>query len=376
MRKMIGADCGNDALKITVANKEEIKKVEVMNVISPGYVRRTISGGKLQLVNLLDVNVLEGNKDLGRYFVGGLAYKAARGDLMERTREDKKSKSLETLIVLVTGVAFSLYDPISPKNKYQVDLGTVLPIEEYFKDELKDEFYAKLYGKTFTVKFNDEAFKGAEITITFTNVVVAAENVAATVYYAYDDDGEYKKDYANLTEEIHLGIDIGSITTDVAIIDGGEFISLFGIPMGTSEPLDKIIQDLKDQYDLEISRHQLDYIIRKEKPLKININGEVKDLTDALNIIKENRYRNFVSLLVNKIHKELSVNGINTKLINRVNMIGGGALTCYNLFSEAFSLSNVNLVEDPRFANSKGVLKLIMSQVESEEIAQDEVLNS
>lgn len=75
--KVIGSDVGNDALKLYLKEPtfDDKYKLEIMNVVSPGYKRRLLGQEKGQLVNLLDVTITKGKEELGRYFVGGLAYK-------------------------------------------------------------------------------------------------------------------------------------------------------------------------------------------------------------------------------------------------------------------------------------------------------------
>ncbi len=385
MIKKIGADVGNDTLKITVENNknsEGFDKYEVMNVICPGYQRRILGIENSQLVNLLDVTIfdLNNNKEtnLGRYFVGGLAYKESRGDLIEKTSEDIKAESEYTLYLLLTGLAYALYEEKNPVKHENISLGTVLPIEEYFNDDLLNKFKNKLWNKTYKVKFNSKAFNDAEITMTFINTYIEAEGAAATYSYTFNFDGTYKKGMENVENEVHLGIDIGSITTEITVLENGEFNSkgLFGINIGTAYPLDKIAAELKMTRNIDITRHQLDYILRKGKKFTVNIDGQIVDLTDELQTLKEVHFNNFIKYLVNQINKELSTRGINTKFFNRVNMTGGGSILVIDNFKKEFKKGNVILAENPRYANAIGSLSVVMANEQQEDVAADEVLNS
>lgn len=371
--KKIGADVGNDALKIYLdePNFEEKRKIEVMNVVSPGYNRRLLGVEKGQLVNLLDVNIAADDADLGRYFVGGIAFKENRGDLIEKSKRDVKATNPDTIILLITGIAYALYDPLNLKKTENITLGTLLPTEEYWDDELLKAFSDKL-KKSYTVKFNSTAFKGAEITINIVDHDIQPESAAGLLASIYDQQGNPKPGMENIEDEIHLGIFIGSITTEVAVIENGEFNArgFFGIELGTSDPLDKIIDDL----GIEMTRHHIDYIIRAKKPLIINSNGKNVDKSKELKQIKEQRFNFFVKQLVNKINKNLVKQGINTSLINQVNLGGGGAITVVDNFTKEFALANVNLVEDARFANALGALYSITSKQNESEVAADEVL--
>lgn len=372
--KMVGADVGNDALKIYLGeeNYEGKTKLEVMNVVAPGYNRRILGTEKGQHVNLLDVNISVDNVDIGRYFVGGIAFKENRGDLIEKSKRDVKAASPDTIILLITGIAYSLYDPNNLKKTENIALGTLLPTEEYWDDDLIKEFASKL-KKNYKVKFNSSVFKGAEITINIVDYDIQPESAAGLLASIYDKDGNPKAGMEKIGDEVHLGIFIGSITTEVAIIENGEFNprGFFGVELGTSDPLDRIIDDL----GIDMTRHHIDYIIRSKKPLIINSNNKNIDKTAELERVKEQRFNFFVKQLVNKINKNLVKQGISTSLINQVDLGGGGAITVIDNFIKEFALANVKLVDDARYANALGALYSITSKQNELEVAADEVLS-
>lgn len=378
----IGADVGNDALKIVQRGEKELIKHEIMNIISLGYERRVFKGNKkTKLVNLLDVNIYvqekDSFKDLGRYFVGGLAFSEARGDLIEKTAEDVKAESEYTLKVLLTGLAYALYD-IDKETKHEnIELGSVLPIEEYFEEGLEEKFKNQLLNKTYKVKFNAEEFGQAEKIMTFTRVNIEAEGIAASYSYTYDFDGSKKEDMDNLENETHLGIDIGSITTEVAVLENGEFNpkGLFGLDIGTSIPLDQIAADLENEHQVELSRHQLDYMLRKQKELKINNGSEIIDLTEKLDKMSKVQFDYFIKLVVSRINKEFNRRGVNTKFFNRVTMCGGGAVLSFDKFKNEFKKGNVVLAKDPRYANAIGALTALIINKSYEDEAAAEVLS-
>lgn len=366
--KKVGADVGNDALKIYLdqENTEGKRKIEIMNVVAPGYNRRILGVEKGQLVNLLDVNVFEDTRDLGRYFVGGIAFKDNRGDLIEKSKRDIKAKSPDTIILLMTGLAYALYDPNNPQKVENIALGTLLPTEEFWSDDLIKEFAEKL-NKSYKVKFNSPTFKGAEITLNIIDHDIQPESAAGLLTAIYDSEGKYKPKRENTENEIHLGIFIGSITTEVAVFENGEFNprGFFGIDLGTSDPLDKIIEDM----DVDMTRHQMDYIIRSNKSLVVN----TKDKTNELQSAKEKRFDFFVKQLVNRVNKNLAKQGINTSLVTHVDLGGGGAITVLDSFKKEIDLGNVNIVDDARYANALGALYSITEK--QSEVAADEVLS-
>lgn len=365
--KKIGADVGNDALKIATedVNFEGKKEFEVMNVVAPGYKRRMLEGEKGALANLLDVTIYEGEEEWGRYFVGGLAYKENRGDIIEKSKRDIKAKNKDTMILLLTGLAYALYDPQVPKKEENIALGTLLPTEEFWNEnEDLVDIFEKNFKKSYKIEFHSKSFKGAEITINIVDDDVLPESAAGHLASIYDINGKLKKD-AKVDNEVQLGIFIGSITTEVSVYNNGEFDSrgFFGIDLGTADPLDKIINDL----GIETTRHQIDHVIRNEKPLII----KAKDYTEDLKKYSQQRFSFFVKQLVNEINKKLSRQGINTDLITRVNIGGGGAITTIKEFKEEFNVSNVRLVDNARFANAIGALYSIVQKLREQDTAEE-----
>jgi plasmid segregation protein ParM len=374
--KRLGADVGNDAVKIYLeqANYEGKDKLEIMNLVSPGQNRRIMGVEKGHLSNLLDVNIFIDGSDIGRYFVGGLAFKYSRNDVLEKSRRDVKALNIDTIILMMTAIAYSLYDPQAPVKTENVAIGTLLPTEEYWSEEnLYDEFI-KNFSKSYKVKFNSPSFNGAEISINIVDNDVQPESVAGHLTAIYERDGKVRAGIGDIANEVHLGIFIGSVTTEISVYENEEFNpnGLFGIELGTSEPLDKIIEDL----GIDMTRHQIDHIIRTNKPLIVtNKDGKPEDITPKLNAAKERRFDYFVRLLVNRINKKLSKQGINTDLITRVNLGGGGAITTFDSFKKEFAVRNVALVPDARFANALGALISIIDKQSEQEVAAEEVLD-
>ncbi|MFT8349204.1 hypothetical protein [Clostridium saccharoperbutylacetonicum] len=375
--KHIGSDCGNDALKLYLKepNYEGQEKLEVMNIVSQGHDRRILGEDKGHLVNLLDVTITQGTEPMGRYFVGGLAYKENHGDSIEKNKRDIKAKNKDTIILMVTGLAYALYDPQAPVKTENIAVGTLLPTEEYWNDgeDLVEYLNKELLKKQYKVKFNAKPFKNAEITINFVDTDVLPESAAGHLAALYNMDGSVQEN-VKIDNEIHLGIFIGSITTEISVYDNGKFSTngFLGIPLGTSDPLDKIIDDLK----IDISRHRIDHIIRNKKELKVNINGELHDYTAKLEECSKSRFDYFVRQLVNQINRKLVRQGINIDLITNVNIGGGGGITTYENLVKELNIGNVKLIDDARFANAKGALySIVQKNIEPmDEILDEEQL--
>lgn len=394
--KYIGADAGNDALKLAWVDpekdenapiEERIKTLEVMNIIGQATHRRNLSKSKsvnLNPLNLLDVTVkeikLNKEESLGRYFVGGLAHKESAGDYLERSQLDVKGESQEIIILLMTGLAYSLFDAENPIKDETIALGTSLPTEEFFSESVLDSYTNRLSNKKYVVEFHEPFFKGAKISMNFEKVEIQPEGTAPEIAYLFELDGKYKKGMEKVEEEVHLGINIGSITTEMSVFELGEFNpkGFKGMPIGTSKPLDAIIESLDNDMNVTgISRHKLDYIIRNDKPLTAYIEEakDVKDITTNLKEYKDEKFNYFTTLLVNRINTVLSYAGINPALVNKVIMSGGGTASFFNEFKNKFKRAKLVKMNNPRFAVAIGNLIAIKMNNTEAEAAADEVLN-
>ena len=117
--KLIGVDIGNDSVKIKTKDNE----ISIMNILSAGYDRRVFGKEMGHLSNLLDLSIESKGKNMGRYFVGGLAFKENRGDMIEKSRGETKAEGESTYIILLASLAYALYDENNPTKKEYVKLG-------------------------------------------------------------------------------------------------------------------------------------------------------------------------------------------------------------------------------------------------------------
>lgn len=320
---VVGADLGNDGFKIVGPTKRELY---IMNILSPWHERRVVQDDTRLPLNLLEVEVLSKGQNLGKFFVGGMAYNFNRGILKERTVADRhngKANSPETLIVLLTSIAISLIKPNTKVVKEKIVLGTMLPTEEYFKNQKENELILKdkLVG-THRIKFLNPVFNGVEVEFEIVGVNVQPEGLCAMNAIMYDDDGhlmeQYKYDYA---ERIILGLDIGSLTSDVTVVNNFELRTFFGIEKGTIDPLNRITDYIKTEFKVAVSRHKVDNaIIRNEKLL---IYGEeIPNFNELCRefILHEGRQ------LVEEFSSKAAASGIQLPDIGLLVLCGGGSL--------------------------------------------------
>ena len=373
MKKFIGCEVGNYDTKLMTREKSimsysELKKGQlltseeamvlgIINVVAPGHERRSLKLSTDSLYNLLDVTIetkeLEAN---GRWFVGDLALKEG-SQILKPTREDEKWKNPTTLIMILTTIAFALFDPALPVKKENIGVGTLLPTEEYFKGKNAEEFLKRLKGEH-TVIFNDAAFNGAKITFNIdNNVELIPEGAAGQVATIFDWEGfTYDPQY---NKKVIMNIDIGYIDTDVSVMREGDFVSkgFFGLKSGTSDVLMNIANQIALEYDYKIDTHLLDYYIRTKKPLMIG-SKEVKNLSE----IAEKQFAQSAWLLSNKLSEELRDKAISKQELNEVNIIGGGANFYVLGLQKHFETEHMtlNMPTNTRFKNVEGVLKSLL----------------
>jgi plasmid segregation protein ParM len=350
----VGADMGNDAFKIIGPTKRELF---IMNILAPWHERRIINEDTRFPLNLIEVEVKSKNQNLGKYFVGGMAYNFNRGILKERTVADRhngKSNDTETLIILLTSVALSLLKPNAKIIKEKIILGTMLPTEEYFKNQKENVALLedKLKG-IHRVKFLNPVFNGVEVEFEILGVNTQPEGLCAINAIMYDDDGNLLNEYENnYSERTILGFDIGTLTSDVTVVHNFELRTFFGIDKGTIDPLNRIIDFIKTEYKVTVPRHKLDNaIIRNEKLL---IYGE--EIPNLHGICKE-----FIDYEARQLTDEFSSKaaaaGIQLPDIGLLMLCGGGSL----LFKEVIkkNLSRIPMIfsENAIMLNAIGAWK-------------------
>lgn len=371
MKYNIGCEVGNYDTKLITREKKLIQNIVnkggemlddgsavmgILNVVSLAKERRSLGTVKASLVNMLDVTIETKSEGAsGRWFVGGLALKEG-SNLLKPTREDEKSQNPITMVMLLTTLAFSLYDTAEPVKKEIINLGTLLPTEEYFKDGYGVEFINKIKGEH-KITFNDPIFKGGKITLKINDVELMPEGAAGQTATTFDWNGEaFDQDYENKTI---LNIDIGSIDVDASILQEGEFVSkgFFGIKGGTTNVLRSIANEINELHDFMIDTHRLDYHIRTRKPILI---GTKK--IDNVNEIADKHYSQDAWVLANKITEQLKDREIEKQSLNEVNLIGGGPEFYEAGFKKHFETGymKITVPKNARFKNVEGVLKGLM----------------
>lgn len=348
----VGVDLGNDAFKIIGPSKKELI---VLNLISPWYQRRVITEDTRFPLNLLEVDVTSKNKNIGKFFVGGMAYNFNRGIIKEKTVSDRhngKSNDKTTLIVLLTSIALSLLKPNSKLIKEKIILGTMLPTEEYFKSENVDILTERLIGKHH-VKFLNPIFNGVEVDFEIINVVTEPEGLSAINAVMYDDNGELSKEYENnYSERTILGFDIGSLTTDVTVLQNFELRTFFGIEKGTIDPLNRIVDYIKTEHKVSLPRHKIDNTLIKNEKLLV-YGKEIPNLREISNEFIE--YEGIQ--LVDEFSSKIAAAGVQIPDIGLIIFSGGGSLFFKEILEKQLSRIPMIFSKNALMLNAIGAWK-------------------
>lgn len=390
-KALIACEVGNFDTKLVAESMIDLAKgkyiqepITVLNMISPGksrraYVNKLGEKKEKSLVNLLDVTIETKADPLacGRWFVGGLAYKEG-SKIIKPTRKNKKSENAQSIILMLTSLAYYLYDPNKPKKSESIRLSTLLPTEEFFPPETDEKdyigiMYEKLCKSSHKIIFNDEAFKGAEITIDIVEPLINPEGAVAQIASIYNWDATLKDEFKGLENKKIMNIDFGSIDTNISVLEDGEFMEkgIFGFKGGTTEVLKNIALDIKSEKGHLFDTSKLDYHIRVKKPLFVGN----EDITELLNKRTKESYNTAGWSMANDINEELEDRGIDAEEISIINFTGGGSQFFRTSVEPQVKGGKTKAIEPtrPRFANAEGALKQLIFERLNENSANGEV---
>lgn len=350
----VGADLGNDALKIIGPNKREFY---IINILAPWHERRVVNDDTRYPLNLLEVDITSNGISLGKFFVGGMAYNFNRGILKERSVLDRhlgKANDSNILITLLTSIAVSLLKPNNKTIKEKIILGTMLPTEEFFKNNKENVaiLQQKLTG-THRIRFLNPVFNGVEVEFEILAVAVQPEGLCAVNAVMYDDEGRILDQYSqNYAERTILGFDIGSLTSDVTVINNFELRTFFGIDKGTVDPLNRITDFIKTEHQVTVSRQKLiNAIVKNEKLLVYG--QEIPNFNELCRefIVHEGRQ------LIDEFSSKAAAAGVQLPDIGLMILCGGGSLLFKEIINQHISRIPMIFSENAIMLNAVGAWK-------------------
>lgn len=350
----IGYDPGRHTCKNYMdGDKEYIN----LNVISNGYDRRELEEEASDEKNLLDVQVSRADQKLGRYFVGGMAYKYHDGDLRWSTRAIPKFADIDTvpddIINMVTHIAYN-HHVKGQKVTIRIRLGTGVPTEDYFeRPEVLDHF-RNMIKDPYTVKFLHSIFQDAEVTVHFAQVYFKPEGAATLISNCYDNTLKLR-DHVKANKEkrtLALGLNIGSTTSDAAIMKPNmKFDSkgFFGLPIGTTDAFKKIRMEIEKNFAYRLNNFKLAHLLQNYKTIMYR--QRVIDLEE----IKKGPLESLLASLKTQYLDKCEEKGIDLGEAGYISIAGGGVLDLGAKKLENFIPGIPTIVDpNPLMADARG----------------------
>lgn len=350
----VGYDPGRHTTKIYMdGDKEYIN----LNVISNGYDRRELEEEAADEKNLLDVDVERAGQRLGRYFVGGMAYKYHDGDLRWSTRAIPKFSDIDVvpddIIKMVTHIAYN-HHVKGQKVTLRIRLGTGVPTEDYFEcPEVLDHF-RNIIKDPYTVRFLHPIFQDAEVTVHFAQAYFKPEGTATLISNGYDNTLKVR-DHVKANNEngtFALGLNIGSTSSDAAIMKSNmkfESKGFFGLPIGTTDAFKKIRMELRKNYGYEINNFKLAYLLQNYKTIQYR--QKVIDLEQ----IKKGPFESLLASLKTQYLDTCEEKGIDIGEAGYICIAGGGVLDLSEEKLENFIPGIPTIVDpNPLMADARG----------------------
>lgn len=254
----------------------------------------------------------DGNNTIGEELLeyNGITYAMGKG--LFDNEFDKTEKNYMPNLLL------SLDKYMKNKTKLEgVDLVLGLPLGNLGKSE---EMKTALANQQFTYKLN-----GVEKTISINRVAIVGEGIGA--YYTIDE--EIRK-----TQDILL-FDIGGRTTNVMIFRKGKLIDKFTIPVGSIDLFTDFAKYYNNKYGGNKIAEDIEELIQK------------KIITDDEEIIR------LKEKFLKKILNGIKINKVDLRLYANY-FSGGGSLIIKKQIDELKETYQVELIENPVFANVLG----------------------
>ena len=371
----VGIDLGRRYQKGVMNLGGEIANVIIENAISEGnnqYLREFGEKENEEIENLLDVEIYEGRKFLGRKFLGAFAREYNAGDLVTSSKFDAKFTEGEELIKVLVTLASLAYK--KKEISIDVNMGTGLPTEEYFTNVTDFSAYK---NREFKIKFLHPKASNYECKIKINRIEVTPEGTATSINHFYTDDNNENNMFVNeLNEGSIFFINFGSSTIDVCMIreENGRAIydprGMFGVSSGGDKALNTIRKNLIENYGLDLELPKLEYYLRQDHDIRF------RDKIIPLKNLKVDVYKIILKSMRNMILEKVEENGIDLYTVKKVIVSGGMvAELTKDHFTNFFPGVETVISSDPLFDEARGYLKFLEQKVRADSIAQDEAFS-
>ncbi|MGB3368518.1 MAG: hypothetical protein WBA54_13565 [Acidaminobacteraceae bacterium] len=377
--KIIGWDPGRMYDKgYSVSSGKEIKTLAV-NAVCMGYKLKNleVKDDVEDLSSLLDVEIYEDLQCVGRFFVGDLAYRSNRGDLIissNNISKFSKEMMLYDKVRMLTHIAYSNYLSDEKDECVKCRIGTGVPTDEYFDDNNNLDIFRQEICRRYTVKFMQEQFNNYATNIEIESLNFKPEGTSTAINTKFTIDmkldiesNKYVKD--QLGDE-YLILNLGSSTIDAAILKNGEFIPIgfFGLEIGSSTVLNHIINDLDEICGYRPDKVTMDYLLMHTD--HISYKGCEINIAE----IAKPRYANLLMQIKVALLNKLELKNISFKNLTGVYLAGGlvKMISDYNheLLKEFLPIKTV-ISNDPIYDEAKGYHLSALAEYKKKEAAKE-----
>ncbi|MDR7074739.1 ParM/StbA family protein [Fictibacillus barbaricus] len=271
MKNTIGKaaiDIGNDSIKSLFESPSN--QILIPNLVAEIGINRNVKEYEKDVLDGIHIEITSGalKRKHGVYAVGNLAKQ--QHNYSELAIHSKKCENDQSLILLLTSLAINaVQSGIFSSNEEIIEakyyLSTGLPILEATLDERK-QFRDKLQKNTHEIRFlQTPLLQGKTVRITFEKVFVNLEGLASFI--------NLSKNNEELIQQEMMIIDIGGLTTDVAVIQKATVNNTMstGYSEGVSPYLDRIINRVRSEIGYPIkTRKDIVEIIINNNPTDKN----------------------------------------------------------------------------------------------------------
>lgn len=325
----VGWDPGRMYDKIESLSNGKFIEATSMNACCRGYERRVYEEENEANINYLDVNIYEEGEDLGRFFVGYMAYEENQNDLIITSNGiEKYSKSfiLYDKVRMITHIAYSHHESgVKTNENIKSIVGTGVPTEEFFDKDNAERLRSitEALSKQYKVVFHHKRFNGYEIEIDIEKVNFYPEGTASaqSTKETVNADLEVSKN-SKLLDKLgnhYLTLNLGSSTGDGAVLKDGKFdqTGFLGILIGSSTALDHIINDLYMQSGYKPDKIKMDYLLMIQSEILY------EDTIYDIGKISKIRYKDLVAQIKVALLNELDRRNVDFKRLTGVYLTGG-----------------------------------------------------
>jgi plasmid segregation protein ParM len=281
--------------------------------------------------NFLDELVVEYNGDC--YFVGDLAVR--QSNLATRSLDQHRISDFNAKILLLTALGI-----LNKWDGEDFNIVTGLPVS-YFA-QCKEEWEKNFLGSHSITFIGDKVDKRKNFNIK--EIKLIPQPFGSLYNKLLNNFGKIEDE--ELIDTVIGIIDIGYKTTDFVVADKMELIEhlSFSNNNGLFNAYRIISNQLRTEYGIEKEPHKLDKILEKGS---LRVAGKKYDISS----LKKEVYMKIADKIITEIHSYW-----NYKDFDVILLTGGGGQAMADYILPRFS--NMELIDEPQFANVRGYQKL------------------